>query len=169
MAYINGGLVLGMTLKEEYAFVSRKNRHLLLKNRSKNYHYLIDRFVMVCPELNELLSYVRDTISKKWYSTIKGSLVGLMLVRYMHYYMYPQQYAHRGDLIFFANYFLLQQYLFRIVGVLKHNYNMPKDKYFRFRVKKDKLYKLSELFYDEMHGVVTEKLVPHYKKLHALD
>ena len=69
------------------------------------------------------------------------------------------------DLIFFTNYFLIQKYLFRIVGVLKHNYNMPKDKYFRFKIKNDKLYKLSALFYDEMQGVVIEKIVPHYKKL----
>ncbi len=42
---------------------------------------------------------------------------------------------------------------------------MPKDKYFRFKIKNDKLYKLSALFYDEMQGVVIEKIVPHYKKL----
>lgn len=164
MAYINGGQVLGMTLKDEYAFISRRNRHLLLENRSKHYHYLIDRMVMVCPDLRELLSYVRDNISTKWYSTIRGSLVGLMLIRYTHYFLYPQQYSHRGDLILFANYFLLQQYLFRIAGVLVNEYNFP-NKYYGFKIKKDKLYKLSELFYDELQSVVTEKLVPHYKKL----
>jgi len=168
MAYINYMNLKGLTLKDEYEFISRKNRHLLLKNRSKHYHYLIDKMVLVNPDLQELLNYVR-TISEKWYSTIKGSLVGLMLVRYTHYFLYPQQYAHRGDLILFINYFLLQQYLFRIVGVLKHNYHMPKDKYFKFKIKKDKLYKLSELFLDEMSDVVISKLVPHYQKLHDFD
>jgi len=166
MAYINGGQVLGMTLKDEYEFISRKDRHKLLQHRSKHYHHLIDRMAMVNPDLREVLSYVRDNVSKKWYSTIKGSLIGLMMIRYMHYFLYPQQYAYRGDLILFANYFLLQQYLFRIVGVLIHEYNLP-NRYYGFKIKKDKLYKLSELFYDEMEDVVTEKLVPQYKKLES--
>jgi len=42
---------------------------------------------------------------------------------------------------------------------LKYLGYIPKDKYFKFRIKTDELYKLSQLFYDEMESVVTEKLV----------
>ena len=169
MGYINGGLVIGMSWHEERAFISRKNRHLLLQHRAKKYHYLVDWLIPHCSELQELLDVIRLNGSEHGVKGVKGRIIGFMMIRYIDYFLYPQRYAHKGDLIFYANYFLIQQHLFAVVGKLKHLGQIPKDKYFKFRVKTDTLYKLSQLFYDELQEVVTKKLVPHYKKLHKLD
>ncbi len=164
MRYINGGEVASVSSLDEYEFISRKNRHLLVQHRSKKFSYLADRMVMVNSDLRDLLSYVRDEVSENWYKTIKGRIIGMLLIRYVIFSLYPQQYGHRGELILYANYSIIKNYLQRIVKVLICNYDYP-DKYYRFKIEKNDLYQLSQLFYDRMEPTVTKVMVPHYKRL----
>lgn len=168
MAIINGGEVKGMCWKSEREFISKKHRHLLLQHRAKNFTYLVDRIAMVCPELQELLLLIKNNITIKGYKDLRGRIVGFMLIRYTDFVLHPQQYSHKGDLIFLANWFLIQQHLFRVVGKLKHLAFIPKEKYYKFKIKKTKLYELSKLYAEKMLPITQEKLVPHYKKLNAI-
>jgi len=161
----NGGMVLGMTWSEEREFISKTNRHKLLQHRSKHYHYLVDRIAMVCSELEELIDVIKINSKEHAVKTLKGRLIGFLLIRYLAYFLNPQQYSYRGDLIFHASYFLIQQHLFAVVGKLKHLGHIPKDRYFKFRIKTDDLYKLSVLFYDVLEDVIQKKILPHYLRL----
>ncbi len=164
MAIINGREVIGMTWADEREFIDEKNRHLLLQHRTKYFYHLVDRLRMVNPDLDTLLCYVKDNVSVNMYKTIRGRIIGLMLIRYTNFLLHPQWYAHKGDLIFFANYFHIQQYLQRMVKVLICNYDYP-DRYYGFKIKKHKLLKMSELFAQGMLPTVEKKMLPHYKKL----
>ena len=123
MGCINGGEVTGFTMADEYELLpDRYKSSVLLNGKPKKFQYLADRMIMVNPQLSELLSYVRDKVSVNWYKTIRGKIINLMLTRYMYFHMYPQRYGHRMELILYANYFIIQQYLQRIVKVLIKNY-----------------------------------------------
>ncbi|CAI6151285.1 MAG: hypothetical protein SPLUMA2_SPLUMAMAG2_00113 [uncultured Sulfurimonas sp.] len=159
----NGGLVVGMTTTEDRKTYPQEIRHKLLNHRAKNYHYLVDRLMIVNSDLREVLEYVRSNVSENWYKTIKGRIVGLMLVRCMDYELYPAKSSHRGDLIFYANYAIIQSYLFRLVKVLILHYDFP-HRYYAFKVPSDELYKQSVLWFDSMYED-SIKMVKHYKRL----
>ncbi len=163
MAVINGGLVLGLSVAEEVELVSRKNRHLLLQHRAKHFYYLFDRLVMSCSDIQMLTEYVKDKVSDHWYRNIRGRVVGMVLIRYMNYLLNPQWYAYRGDLIFYANWVIIQQYLQRVTKVLILDYGFE-NKHYAFKIKKDRLFRLSGMFYDDMHDTA-KKMVEHYRKL----
>jgi len=163
--YINGGLVISIPMSQEYELLpDRYKSSLLLKHRTKKFQYLADRMIMVNPQLKELLSYVRDKVSVRWYKTIRGRILGLVMVRYMVYHMNPQHYSHRLDLVLFANYSIIQNYLQRIVKVLIKNYGLE-DKYYGLKIQKQKLYELSKLWANDMFDT-SLKMVEHYHKLH---
>ena len=159
----NGGEVFGMTTTEDRKSYPKEIRHKLLQHRSKHFHFLVDRLTIINSDLREVLRYVRDNVSERWYKSIKGRISGLMLIRYMEYLMYPQQYAYRGDLIFYANYSIVKSYLQRLAKVLILNYELP-NRYYGFKVPTEDLYRQSILWTDEMLPTA-EKMVKH---LHSL-
>ena len=166
MAVINGGEVVGMSTAQERDFIPKgRLRHLLVQHRIGKFRYLVDRFATVNSDLSELLRYVEDKVSKNWAKTIRGRIVGVLLIRFTDFALHPQRYGDgRGDLIFFANYFWVQQYLQRIAKLLIEVYGFP-DRYYGFKVKKNKLYDMSKLWARDMLPIVESKMVPHYKRL----
>ncbi len=166
MKYINGGLVKPVTMKEQYALLpDRIKAEYIVKNRTKKYWYLADRMVMVNPDLKNMLDYVRTNVSDHWYKTITGRIINLMLYRYMWYKMNPQHFQYRGDLILFANYMIIQNFLQRTAGILKKEYGYEK-KFHNFWIKKKDLYKLSVLWYEDMIGEM-DMMVKHHNRLKA--
>ncbi len=153
-----------ISLAEEYELIPRKISKLLTQHRTKPYLHLLDRMIMVNPDLKEMLEFVKSKVSENWYKTIRGSILGLFMRRYMLCLMNPQQHAHRMDLILFANYSIIKNYLQRTVKVLISEYGL-KNRYYRFKIKTNELYKLSELWSEELFEVCSNKMIPHYKKL----
>jgi len=162
---INGGDIMAISKAREYQLLPDKriNRNLI-KHRTKQFQHLVDRLLLVCDEMRGVLSYVNSEVSENWYKTIRGTILGMLLVRCMIYQMNPVHYKYRGDLIFYANYSIIKNYLQRIIKVLICNYGLE-DKYYKLFVPKQKLYQLSELFYDSMYDD-SLKMVIHYHKLH---
>ena len=165
MAYINGNLVVGFDTRQanELFNYNRYHRHLVTQHRTKEFWFIFDRMRMMNPELDEMIRYV-EGISVKFAKSIRGRVVNMLLIMYMAFLLNPQQYAYRGDLILYANYRHIQHYFKRMVKILILHYGYP-DKFYRFEIKKDKLYKLSQLFADSVHETVEKKMVPHYKRV----
>jgi len=165
---INGGLVQAFDTREENALIGydRYFRVRLVQHHTKKFYHLFDAMVRYCPELQELTEWLHKH-HERLYKYIRGRIIGLMLIRYLAYLLQPQAYAHRGDLIFFANYKHLQQFLFRMVKMLRMNYNLeaPFDRCWSFKIQQKNLYKLSQMWAEDMLPLVEEKLVPKYKKL----
>lgn len=164
MAVINGREVTGFCFKSEKQLVDKRVRHLLLQHRSKHYHYLVDRLVSVCPDLLHLFDELERVGYRKTLVDIKGRLVGYMMIRYMEYFLNPQQYAFKGDLILHANYVMLVKYLTGKVGRLKHEGIIPQY-YYTFKILTPKLYQMSKLWANDMMPLVKDKMIPHYHKL----
>lgn len=165
MSYINGGQVISIPMAHEYELLPDRYKHsLLVKHRIKKFQYLVDRMIMVNPQLDELLSYVRDKVSVNWYKTIKGRIISLMMVRYMMFQMNSQWYANKMDLLLFANYSIIKNYLQRIIKVLIKNYGLE-DKYYKLYIKPKNLHNLSKLWAKDMYDT-SLKMVEHYHKLH---
>jgi len=166
MSYINGGQVISIPMAHEYELLpDRIIAAKLVNGKAKNFQYLADRMLMVNPELKEVLSYVRDKVSVNWYKTIRGRIITLMLTRYMMFQMNPQWYAHKMDLVLFANYSIIKNYLQRIIKVLIKNYGLE-DKYYKLYIKPKNLHNLSKLWARDMYDT-SLKMVEHYHKLHS--
>ena len=166
MSVINGRLVMGLnttTVNKMFGY-DRYKRHLLLQHRSKHYVHLVDKLERINPEFRELLEFIRDNVSVSWYKAVRGRVTGFILIMYLDYHLFPQQYSHRGDLIYYANAFYIQQYLQRIAKLLRISYNYPSKNY-QFKIQKHKLLKFSEYCYDETQEIVTRKMIPHYQRL----
>ena len=164
MRVINGGLVNSFSMRDEYELLPDRDKHRnLIKHRTKKYQYLVDRMLMMNPELSRLMKFIGDRVSKNWVKTIRGRLISLMLVRYMAYNMNPQWSAYRHDLILFGNYSILQNYLHRIVKVLILNYNLP-SKLYKLTISKKNLQLLSQLWANDMYDD-SVKMLKHYYKL----
>ena len=162
MAVYNGGTIT--SIPSYYRYMTRYQRQLLLKHRAKHFHHIADMIIRSTPELPEMLEFVKNEVSENWYKTIRGHLVWEVMVRYVIFCLNPQHYAHRGDLIFYANYVHLQQYLQRIVSVLINEYNYP-HKYHPFKINGDRLYKMSCIFADELIPYTQKVLLPHWEKI----
>ena len=161
----NGGNVTGLDWSSERNFLTRHQRHLLLQHRSKKYHHLVDRLILHCNELQELFNIIRANSGSHAVKTLRGRIVGMMMIRYLDYFLYPQRYNYQGELIFYANYVFIQQHLFTVVGKLKHLGHIDKSRYFKFRIKTESLYKLSNLFYEALQAIVQKEMLSHYKRL----
>ena len=161
----NDKKILGLDWDSERKLTSKHNRHLLLQHRAKKYHYLVDRLMLHCCELQELFNIIRANSGSHAVKTLRGRIVGLMMIRYLDYFLYPQRYNYQGEMILYVNYIFIQQHLFGVVGKLKHLKHIDKNKYFKFRIKTEPLYKLSNYFYDELQSMVQNELVPHYERL----
>ena len=164
MAVINGGEVLGITFSMERDIASSYHRYLLVQHRSRRFYYLMDRLRMVCPDLDVLLSHFEDIGNDRLVKYVKGRITRAMLIRYMEFFLHPQQYGHKGDLIFFSNWIIMVGFLQRLTAVAIHNYNLP-DRLYTFTIPTDKLHKHSKLWAKDMLPIVQDKMIPHYYKL----
>ena len=156
----------GLTLADRYELFEydKKRTHLITKLRVKEFYVLFDRLLMYNPDLKFILRYVEDEVSLRWMKSIRGYVLNLARVSYMHYLMMPQQYNYQGNLVFKYNYIIIQQYLQRTVSVLIHNYNLP-NKHYAFSIKTIHLNRLSNLFADKLY-IDSCKMVKHYYKLY---
>jgi len=154
-----------ISMAREYELLpDRGKRHLLLQHRTKKYSHLSDKLVDACPELNEVLTHVRDNVSENWYKTIRGRIIGLLLIRCMVYQMSPKCYP-RGDLLLYSNWSIVKSYIQRTIKILilTPEYALP-NKYYKLQIPQQKLYELSQLFYDEFYED-SVKMMHHYEKL----
>jgi len=168
MAYINGGLVLPITHRDIYDLVPNKSHHkYLTQHRTPKFIHLADRLISVNPDLQEMLGFIRDNVSKSWIKRIKGYIIGYALRMYMFYNLNPQWYAYRMDLLFYASYVFIQKYLQRLASVMINEYGYT-NKFYNFYIPKDKLYSLSKLYADSMYETSLD-MVKHLKKLQSKD
>ena len=129
-------------------YIDKYKSKLMFQHHTKNYYHLVDKLAMLNSEIRDILDAVKR-VSTHWYKVVKGSLINIMLRRYMVYVMNPQHYGYYGDYIFAANYCQLKMYLQKIAKVLICNYNFE-DKYYKVQINKMKLFKLSELWANNM-------------------
>ena len=165
MSIINGGDVMAISKAREYELLpDRKKAAVLVNGKAKHFQHLVDRMVLVNPDLRVILSYVNNEVSNNWYKTIRGRIITLMLTRCMVFQMNPVHYKYRMELLLYANYSIIKNYLQRIVKVLINSYGLP-NKYYKLFIPQNELYKLSQLWADEMYET-SLKMVIHYDKLH---
>ena len=164
MAVINGGLVPSISSARLYEELNYNKTHskYLTQHRTPKFRYLADRMVMVNPQLKEVLEFVKG-ISEHWYISIKSAIVGRFLRMYMVFQMYPQQFNHQAELLLFANYSIIKNYLQRIIKVLISNYGFE-DKYYKLYIPKKKLHSLSKLWAKDTFQT-SLYMVKHYEKL----
>ena len=160
---INGGEVIGMTYADERQFLSRYERFLLTHHHTRHFYHLFDAMVRVNPNLQKMLDFIHKNISERWAKNIRGRVINDLMVRYLYFSLHPQQFAFKGFLVLYANYFYIQQYLQRLACVLVNEYGFE-DKHHNFTIKKNNLLKLSKLWANEMLPYVEDKIVPKYKK-----
>lgn len=132
--------------------IDKYKSKLLFQHHTKKYYYLVDRLAMYNSEIRDILDAVKR-VSTHWFKVVKGSLINMMLRRYMVYMMNPQQYGHYGNYIFAANYCQLKMYLQKIAKVLICNYGFE-DRYYKLHINKKKLFELSELWANKLMVVV---------------
>ncbi len=149
-------------IRDKEVDISQDNAKLLFQHHSKDYYYLVDRMVMVSPELKVVMDSVGG-VSKRWLKSVKGRIVGMMLRRYMMYLDNGNWYGNHGNYFFSANYSIIKSYLQRVIKVLINNYGLH-NKYYKLQIPKSKLIKLSELFYTGMIPLC-ERLLPRYRKM----
>ncbi|MDB2562197.1 hypothetical protein N9X61_01185 [Sulfurimonas sp.] len=161
----SGGYTLfSTTVRDMDGSMSRYHSKLLFQHKTKNYHHLFDRLVMSCPHLQEVVNFIKTVGNDQhWFRTFRGSVLNLMLRRYMLFVSSPNQYGFYGDFIFASNYSILKNYLDNIIGVLKHEHGLP-NKYYRILIPKPKLIALSKLWANEMIPLCTT-LLPKWDKL----
>ena len=160
---IKRGEVIGMTYADERQFLSRYERFLLIQHHRKKFYYLFDAMVRVNPDLQKMLDFARRNVSERWAKNIRGRVIGDMLIRYLYFSLHPQQFAFKGFLVLYANYFYIQQYLQRLACVFVNEYGFE-DKHHNFTIKKNNLLKLSKMWAKDMLPYVEEKIVPAYHK-----
>jgi len=107
---------------------------------------------MLSPELQRLIEAVGE-VSEHWVKNIKGSLVGMMLRRYMVFFDNPQHYGHVGETFFATNFSQLIAYLRRIVKAVQIGYGYDFG-YMSFKLDKQVLLELSRLWFVEMQELV---------------
>lgn len=161
MGVINGRLVPGFS--SDYELIpNRYHRHLLVQHRIKKYWYLFDRLLMVNPDLQVLMKEIKS-VSEGWAKAVKGRVVGKLLILFMEFSMYPQQYSHRADLMFYASYIFFKKYFQTLHTVLTKRCGKQLDN-MTFLVPKKKLLHLSELYADELMDEANE-MKQHYQRL----
>jgi len=163
MEAFNGGKVISIPMAYEYETVTRYERQLLTQHRRQKFQYLADRLLMVNSQLREVLEFVKVNVSEKWYKVIRTRILTLMMIRYMMFQMNPQWYAYRADLIFYANYSIIKNYLQRTIKVLIKNYGLE-DKYYKLYITPKNLKMLSKLWAEDMYDTSLE-MVKHFEKL----
>ncbi len=126
--------------------ISEYESKLLFQHHTKKYYHLVDRLTMLSSEIKSILEAVSE-VSSHWHKVVKGTLINMMLRRYLVYTRNPQHYGYYGNYIFAANYCQLKMYLQKIAKVLICNYGFE-DKYYKLDIAKKKLFKLSKLWAD---------------------
>ncbi len=144
--------------------ISTNTSRLLLQHRVKKYRYLFDRLLMVCPDLVELVGYIKK-VSKSWFERFRGRTITFIMRVLVVYAATPQRYHYSGDYIMASNYTKLRFYFQRIIKVMRNLYNIPKRKY-KFEIKKQNLFYISKLFANDMIDECI-RLVPRYEMLLA--
>ncbi len=166
MAYLNGGLQVGISLAgEQDYFPSKYHRYLLVQKDVKSLYYLMDGLLTVCDHLDELLRHLNRTGGERLAKTVVGRIMRAMAIRYTIFSLYPQQFGYRGDLIFLSNWCVMQEYLQRVTKVAIINYGYSDHQFYNYKIPKAKLYKLSQRWYDAMMPVVQSKIIPHHHDL----
>jgi len=146
--------------------ISREHNKLLTQHHIPKYRYLVDRLISSSAVLYEIFEAIR-AVSPRWYKQVKGSIVGMMMRRYIVFYDKPQWFGYYGDFLFASNYSQIKLYIDKIISVLKHNYNLEK-KYYKTSIPKKQLIYLSKLWANDMLPLC-EKLVPKWKALQEKD
>ena len=146
---------------EMNSLMSRKTSKLLFQHHTHKYYYLVDLLVSKCPDLKLLFNTVKE-ISSNWYKNIYGSIINMMLRRYMVYLDNPQWFGSYADTIFATNYSQVKAYLQRIVKVL-NTYYSARLGYMKFNVKRKDLLVLSERWINGALPLVTKLQSKYYK------
>ena len=147
---------------EMNSLMSRKTSKLLFQHHTHKYYYLVDLLVSKCPDLKLLFNAVKE-ISSNWYKNIYGSIINMMLRRYMVYLDNPQWFGSYADTIFATNYSQVKAYLQRIVKVLNLNYHCNLG-YIRLKVPRRDLLSLSSRWTVGLLPLCLEQ-INKYKKL----
>ncbi len=157
-----GYTLFSISTAEMSEYISRYESKLLFQHHTKKFYYLVDRLALLNSEIRSVLNAVKE-VSEHWYKVVMGSLINMMLRRYMVFVLYPQQHGYYGDYFFAANYSQLKAYLQRVIGVLIHNYGFE-DKYYALWIPRQELIKSSKLWGDAMIPFC-ETLIPKFKRI----
>jgi len=157
-----GYTLVSISTAEMNESITRYQSKLLFQHHTKNFYYLVDRLALVNSEIRTVLNAVKE-VSDHWHKVVMGSLINMMLRRYMIFVLYPQQHGYYGDYFFASNYSQIKAYLQRTVGVLIHNYGFE-DKYYALRLPRNELIKASKLWGDAMIPFC-ETLIPKFQSI----
>ena len=161
----NGRIVVPIALSAEQDYFTKYERFLLVQNRIGKFHYLVDRIMLVCPDLTAILNHFREIGNERVVKYLKGRIVGILLIRYMLYLENPQHQGHRMDLVLNANWIVIVGMLRGWAGMAIKCYGLP-NKFYSFKIKAPALNRLSLHFVDEFYEVA-KKMVVHHAKLKA--
>jgi hypothetical protein len=159
---LNGYSQLSISTAIMNSLMSRKTSKLLFQHHICKYYHLVDMVVSKCPDLRLLLDTVKG-ISSHWHKNIYGSIIGMMMRRYMVYIDNPQWYGNYADTIFATNYCQVKAYLQRIVKVLNSKYK-AKLGYLTLKLSRKDLLILSNRWTQNILPLCI-KLQPKYKNL----
>ena len=162
---LNGYSQRSISTAEMNSLMSRKTSKLLFQHHTRNYYHLVDLLASKCKEIQHLLETV-GSISKNWLKNIYGSIINMMLRRYMIFTSNPQWFGSYADTIFATNYSQVKAYLQRIVKVLNLNYCANLG-YMRFKLKRQDLLGISSRWTNEVLPL-TMKQLDKYKRLSSL-
>ncbi len=161
---LNGYSQRSISTVEMNSLMSRKTSKLLFQHHTSKFYHLVDLLASKCKEIQHLLETV-GSISSNWYKNIYGSIINMMLRRYMVFISNPQWFGSYADTIFATNYSQVKAYLQRIVKVLNLHYNANLG-YMRFRLKRRDLLSVSTRWTNEVLPL-TMKLLEKYKRLNS--
>jgi len=137
---------------------------LLYQNRARKFNYLFDRLITVCPDLKEMVGYIKQ-VSESWYLKFRGRTITFILRVFTIYSANPQHYGYFGDFVMASNYSKLKHYFQKIVKTLITTHEVIPNRYYGFQIPRDKLIKISKLFGNDMLPLVNDKIVPQYLEL----
>ena len=65
---------------------------LLFQHEARKYNYLFDRLLTLCPDLVEVVGYIKE-VSPKWFLKFRGRTITFMLKVFTMYSANPQQFG----------------------------------------------------------------------------
>ncbi len=161
--------VLGITFDGERDWIPNpKHRDLLVKGRNHKWKHLVYSLRRVCPDLDNLLTFLDNNGHKRFSSYIGSRIVNGYGVRYMIYLTEPQMFGYDHVGVFKATWQVMIDWLKRITKVCIKNYNYPSDKYYKYHIKKSQYDKTAELFWNGMYDTAQD-MVKHHKQLQLRD